>query len=165
MSCAIPAYGNARTAADAAAMIQIRMIRSFRRYAPGVIFLATVRPSTRNTTKIARKMKNRAFAMPAAPAAISVKPNRAAMIEITKKITAHRSIGHLRLRLARKPARFPRLLPAHRVHCHPRQFVVPPIAGGRAPCRRPFGCPAPRYPPLLLLLALERRPRYPDFAR
>lgn len=38
------------------------------------------------------KMKNNTFAIEAAPAAIPVKPNNAAIIAITKKITAYLSI-------------------------------------------------------------------------
>ncbi len=39
-----------------------------------------------------RKIKNNTFAIEAAPAAIPVKPNTAAIIAITKKITAYLSI-------------------------------------------------------------------------
>lgn len=39
-----------------------------------------------------RKIKNKTFAIEAAPAAMPVKPNRAAIMAITKKITAYLSI-------------------------------------------------------------------------
>jgi hypothetical protein len=38
-------------------------------------------------------MKNRIFAIPAAPAAIPPKPNMAAIIATIKKITVHRNIS------------------------------------------------------------------------
>jgi hypothetical protein len=45
-----------------------------------------------STMNIIRKMKNSIFAMPAAAAAILVNPKRAAIMEITKKISAHRNM-------------------------------------------------------------------------
>lgn len=57
-----------------------------------VFFLKTVNPSIAVTTTRARKIKNITLAMDAAPAAIPVKPNIAAIIAIMKKIAVHFSI-------------------------------------------------------------------------
>ena len=50
-------------------------------------------PNSMVITNNARKIKNNTFAMEAAPSAIPPKPNIAAMIAITKKITDQRSIA------------------------------------------------------------------------
>ena len=49
----------------------------------------------RKVTQIAKKIKKRILAISAAPAAIPPKPNSAAMMEITKKMAAQRSIDIL----------------------------------------------------------------------
>lgn len=57
--------------------------------------MAAKSPRMRKITQIAKKIKKRIFAISAAPAAMPPKPNRAAMIEITKKMAAHRSMNVL----------------------------------------------------------------------
>lgn len=49
----------------------------------------------RDITTSTRKIKNITFAIDAAPAAIPVKPNTAAIRAITKKITVHLNITFL----------------------------------------------------------------------
>lgn len=57
-----------------------------------LIFLPAKRPTIKLITNNTRKMKNKIFAMLAAPAAIPVKPNKAATNAITKNITAYLNI-------------------------------------------------------------------------
>lgn len=57
--------------------------------------LAAKSPKIRKVTQIAKNIKKRTFAISAAPAAMPPKPNRAATIEMTKKMAAQRSIGVL----------------------------------------------------------------------
>jgi hypothetical protein len=54
--------------------------------------LKMLAPNNIAITKSARKIKNNTFAISAAPSAIPPKPNMAAMIAITKKITDQRNI-------------------------------------------------------------------------
>jgi hypothetical protein len=56
----------------------------------------TMSPIMRSTTKIAMKIKKSILAMPAATAEIPVNPKNPAMIDITKKNSAHFSIMSLR---------------------------------------------------------------------
>jgi hypothetical protein len=58
----------------------------------GLHFLNKLAPNKIVMIKSARKMKNNTFAIEAAPSAIPPKPNIAAIIAITKKITDQRSI-------------------------------------------------------------------------
>ena len=55
-------------------------------------FLKIVMPSIKNSTTNIAKTKNRILAIDAAPAAIPVKPNNAAIMAMMKKIAAHLSI-------------------------------------------------------------------------
>ncbi|RAJ79261.1 hypothetical protein CLV59_106322 [Chitinophaga dinghuensis] len=52
-----------------------------------------IAPAIKEITNITRKIKNRIFAMDAAPAAIPVKPKIAATIATTKKINVQRNIS------------------------------------------------------------------------
>lgn len=52
------------------------------------------RPKSNDKTTNTRKIKNITFAMDAAPAAIPVKPNIAAIIAITIKMIVQRNIGY-----------------------------------------------------------------------
>lgn len=54
--------------------------------------LSNVPPAIRVTRNNTMKIKNNIFAIPAAPAAIPVKPNSAATIATTKKINVQRNI-------------------------------------------------------------------------
>ena len=56
-------------------------------------FLNKLAPNKMVMINMARKMKNKTFAIEAAPSAIPPKPNIAAMIAITKKIIDQRSIA------------------------------------------------------------------------
>lgn len=49
-------------------------------------------PNIREITNNTRKIKNNILAIDAAPAAIPLKPNMAAIIATTKKVTTHRNI-------------------------------------------------------------------------
>lgn len=55
-------------------------------------FLNRLAPNKMVMINMARKMKNKTFAIEAAPSAIPPKPNIAAMIAITKKIIDQRNI-------------------------------------------------------------------------
>jgi hypothetical protein len=55
-------------------------------------FLKTVKPNMAVITTRAKKKKKIVFAIEAAPSAIPVKPNTAAIIAITKKIAVHFNI-------------------------------------------------------------------------
>lgn len=54
--------------------------------------LKMVKASTSTIINNTKKMKNKTLAMPEAAAAIPVKPNRPAIIEMIKNINAHLSI-------------------------------------------------------------------------
>jgi hypothetical protein len=71
----------------------------------------TVKPSTRNTTNIARKMKNKTFAIPIEAPATPVNPSNPATSPMIRKMAAHRNIsfssGICRLNNASPKAAFP----------------------------------------------------------
>jgi len=71
-----------------AGSIHIPCIGSMNRH-----FLNKLAPNNMVIMKSARNIKNKIFAIEAAPSAIPPKPKMAAMIAITKKITDHRNIS------------------------------------------------------------------------